>query len=330
MFGTHKPDNKFICGVYYAVAVLAVSCPCALGIAIPLASLSGISKASRNGIIINHASAYEKINKIDVVAFDKTGTLTNGKFELSEVIGNKKYLDIIYQMELHSIHPIAKSFVTYYEKQHKHTKHTRIVVTEKPGIGLKAKINNSNYEIISYKHYSQKYQKLAINNNIKQYLNKYQKSINQDLLSLSLLIKDNKVETLLVFKDDIKEHVIETINILKQRNIEVLMITGDNEKTAKNLANKLDIKYHANTLPSDKLNIIKQLQAQNKKVCYVGDGINDIEALKQSDLSISISKDNAVINDLVDISILNNDLLSILKAMHLTKMIKKIIILNLF
>ncbi len=330
LFGNHRPDNNYIAAIYFAVAVLAVSCPCALGIAIPFASLCGISKASRNGIVINHASAYENVNKIDLIAFDKTGTLTKGKFEVTNIIGKKKNVELIYHMETKSIHPLAKSYVDWYISKHKNAKNKEIIVKEISGIGLSYKSKQDNYMIVSYKYIQDNIKKLSLNDEIKKYLIKFQNSKENHLTTLTFLIKNNTVETLIVFKDSVNENTAETINVLKSRGIEVYMITGDNEKTASKLAKQLGIKYFANVLPNEKANIVKQFQLDGKNVCYVGDGINDLEVLKQANLSMAINKDNAIVNNIADISILNKDIMSVIKSIFITKLIRKVIFLNLF
>lgn len=331
LFGSERPSNNFVAAIYYSVGVLAVSCPCALGVAVPFASLSGVSKASRNGIIINHASAYEKTNIIDTVCFDKTGTLTKGKFDVHKVVGNKKYLEIIYDMESKSIHPLAKSYVDWYLNKHRNAKHKDVTVKELSGIGLSYQYDAKNlYQLVSYKYLKDNQKKYQFNDQVKKYFAAYEQAKTSTLISVSFLIKNKVVETAIEFKDSINENTIETIKVLKARKIDIYMITGDNYKAASNLANKLGIKFYANVLPHEKAELVKELQAQGKNVCYVGDGINDLEVLKQADLSIAINKDNAIVNNVADISILNKDIMSVIKAIFITKLIRKVIFLNLF
>ncbi len=331
LFGNERPSNNYVAAIYYAVAVLAVSCPCALGVAIPFASLSGISKASKNGIIINHASAYEKVNKIDLIAFDKTGTLTKGKFEVKSIIGNTKYAELIYHMESKSIHPLAKSYTDWYISKHKNIKNRDIKVSELSGVGLLYKENNkTTYKLVSYKFIKDNITKLKLNKDVEKYVNRFETSQENYLTSLAFLIKNDVVESVIVFKDCINENTLETINVLKSRGIDIYMITGDNEKSAKKLATQLGIKYYANVLPNQKAEIVKQFQSEGHCVCYVGDGINDLEVLKQANLSMAINKDNAIVNNVADISILNKDIMSVIKTIFITKLIRRVIFLNLF
>lgn len=328
--GGSRSENKFISAAYYAVAVLAVSCPCALGIAVPLASLSGVSKASKNGIIINHASSYENAHKIDLIAFDKTGTLTKGKFEVVKFIGNKNNLSIIYAMESKSIHPLANSFVNFCNNKHSiKVKSKNLNVKENPGIGLSCNYQQSHYQIVSLPYILENKMKLHFNKIVEKEFNKIENSSSKDLISLAFFIKNNSVENLIVFEDSLNENTIETIKVLKMRNKEIYMITGDNEKTARILAKRLGIKFFANVLPHQKAEIVKQFQEQNKKVCYVGDGINDLEVLKQADLSIAINKENAVANSISDISIINTNIMNVIKSIFITNLIRKMIIMNL-
>lgn len=317
--------------VFYAVSVLSIACPCALGLAAPLATLVGASKAAKNGIIINHAETYEKIKKVDVVVFDKTGTLTEGKFTVSQLIGNTDNLALIYQLEMKSMHPLAMAFVDYCQK-HQLVDATHLNdqnIQEIAGVGLKQEVDNNLYEVTSL-HYiqNQGYQMTA---EITNFLNQITQNPNHEAMqSLICFSKNQVVENIILLEDKISDNAYDVIRILHEMNIDTVIISGDNENAVKFVADKLGIKqYYANTKPEEKADIIAKIQENKKFVAYVGDGINDLVALKQADLSIAINKDNSIANAVSDVLILNHDILSILKTIMITKVTRKMIIFNL-
>lgn len=322
--------DKYSLAIFYSVGTLAIACPCALGIAAPAATLVGTAKAAKNGIIINTAETYEKIKKIDVIAFDKTGTLTEGKLIVKEFLGNEKNLKFIYQMEKHSIHPLATSFVTYIESQKiKIEKNDNIKdIKEIAGYGIVAKINNKKCELISIDNaFKNKYE---FHKQLNDFTNKYKEHKINIMQTYVCYVIDKKVQNIIVFEDKLSDNAFDTIQILKKLNIKTCIISGDNLKSVEFAAKKLGIdKFYASVKPSEKSEIIKQLQQEYGIVSYVGDGINDLEALKQSNLSIAINKENSVAQAVSDILILNHDLMSILKAIEITKITRKMIIFNL-
>ena len=332
-FGDHGASHldRWSRAAFYAVGTLSIACPCALGLAAPLATLVGASKAAKNGIIINTAEAYEKIKKVDAVAFDKTGTLTEGVFTVSKIIGDQKNLEIINQLEKKSIHPLALSFVKYIEKNYPElNKFNDLVdIQEVAGVGMKVVHNDNIYEVTSYNFVKQN--DYNLNSNVKEYLSEYEQTKTMDIMQSIVCFSINKeVVNVIVFEDKIAENAYDVVNLLHSMNIDVYMISGDNEVAVKFVADKLGIKhYYSNVKPSEKSAIIKQIQDQNKVVAYVGDGINDLEALKQSDLSIAINKENSIANAISDILILNHDILSVVKAITITKVTRRMIIFNL-
>ena len=324
--------DKWTRAVYYAVSTLSIACPCALGLAVPLSTLVGASKAAKNGIIINTAEAYEKIKKIDAIAFDKTGTLTEGKFVVTNVLGDLDNLVYINQLEKKSIHPLATSFNEFIINKYPELAEKSLLdidkIQEVPGIGMKCE-DAKLYEVTSFSYV--KKQGYEVAKELQSFVENYEKQENVDVMqSLVCLSIDKKVVNIVVFEDKIKDNAYDVINILKSKGIDVYMISGDNEIAVKFVANKLGIKnYYFNVKPDEKSSIIKQIQDQNKVVAYVGDGINDLEALKQSDLSIAVNKENSIANAISDVLILNNDILSILKTIVITQVTRKMIIFNL-
>ncbi|GAA5414922.1 heavy metal translocating P-type ATPase [Ureaplasma ceti] len=320
--------------VFYGVSVLCVACPCALGLAVPLATLVGASKAARNGIIINRAEAYEKVKKIDAIAFDKTGTLTEGKFTVSNILGDLENLSMMQSLEKLSIHPLAKAFNDHIDEKYPDMLLPELTnVTEIPGVGLEVKTEESGTETL-YQMTSLKFvlsEGYEMEPEIQEYIDNFnkQKEINV-MQSITCFSINKKVVNLIVFEDQIRPEAFDVIKILKHRNIDVYMISGDNEIAVKYVADQLGIEhYYYDVKPSEKQGIIESIQQKGKSVAYVGDGINDLEALKQSDLSIAINKENSIANAVSDVLILNKEVMSILKTVTLTKITRKMILFNL-
>lgn len=323
--------DKVYLAFFYAIGTLAIACPCALGIAAPVASLVGASKAAKNGIVINTSETYEKIKKIDVVVFDKTGTLTNGKMDVVKIVGNQKNLPIIYEMEKLSIHPIGLSLINYFEKNDfKFNNITSILnAKEIAGVGISCEVKKDKYLVSSLKY--------TIDNNfsfakdVKEELASMdQKNKVSNLTTIVCLSKNNNVENIIVLSDSISDNAHDAITLFKSLKIETCITSGDNENAVAEIAKDLNInEFYANIKPHEKAEIIKKIQNRNKIVAYVGDGINDLEALKQADLSIAISKDNKIAQSVSDITILNHDIINIIKAIEITKQTRRMIIFNL-
>ena len=328
----HATYTKVYLAFFYAVGTLAIACPCALGIAVPVASLVGASKAAKNGIIINTGETYEKIKKIDAIAFDKTGTLTSGKFIVENIYGNKSNIDMIYYMEKTSIHPLAISFVEYVKNNNIAIKENNVKlnnITEIAGVGIKAESQDKTYLLSSYDYAIKNGFKLS--NELSSFNENELNNINDNVLKTIVCLSiDQKIVNIIIFSDQISDNAYDAINLLHSKGIETYIISGDNYKAVETVSKELNIKnFYANSKPSDKASIIKEIQSKNKIVAYIGDGINDLEALKQSDLSIAISKENKIAQSISDITIINHDILNIIKAIEITKETRRMIIFNL-
>ena len=282
--------------IKHAISVLMVSCPCSLGLATPLSILVGSSRAIKLGIIYNNTEIFEKASKLNAICFDKTGTITTGEFEVINYESNdNNALNIIYTMESNSTHPIAKSLVKYC-KEHNAKFIEDLKVEEIVGKGIKA----NDYFI--YKE----------NRNI-------------------YLTKNNVVTATLIVKDKIKTKTKELIEHLNKNKIETYILTGDNKEVAINTANELNIKIENvfyEIKPEDKLTLIESLQKANKKVGFVGDGINDSLALNKADLSISMGSGSDVAKSSSDITLVNNDISILSKSILLSKKVYYNIIEN--
>ncbi len=304
------------------VTVLVVSCPCALGLATPLAMVVSIGNASNKGIVIKSSEIIEQLNKIDTVVFDKTGTLTKGNleivdFKIRDNYNKKEIFKILQSIESKSNHPIAKSICKNSNKIYNIKKFREII-----GKGITAKIDN-----ISYYAGNRKYlEELNINNIFLKEEDIYSKKGE----SIIYLWNDKEVIAIFGLRDEIKETVKQTIINLKKMNKKIIMLSGDNENTANIIADELSIgEVYSNTTPQEKTNIIKNLNV-DKNVLMVGDGINDSPALKTAAIGISVSNGTDISNDASDVIMLSDDMNKIVYLFNLGKKTIRIIKQNLF
>ncbi|MCV3728448.1 cation-translocating P-type ATPase [Ureaplasma miroungigenitalium] len=310
--------------VHVAISVLVVSCPCAFGIAIPLAVLIGSAKAARNGIVFNDVQIFEKIKKVTAVAFDKTGTLTTGVLKVQKIYGDKQYLPLIYQLENVSLHPLAKSFIAYCLQNNIIIADQSVEIQERAGVGIIANNGQDQYILTNKKYlldHGYDFNELEIS------------KINEpedELVSAVYLAVNNVVKTMITFSDEIRQDAYEAIQILKTYKIKTYVISGDNKKTVQRLAKELQIdEYYAEVKPEEKAAIIEKIQKQKEIVMFVGDGINDLLALKQADLAIATGSENQAANAVSDVNLINQDIINIAKLIKITKQTRLFILLNL-
>lgn len=309
------------------VSVLVIACPCALGLATPIAIMVSTGKGASLGILFKDAESLETLSKINTIVFDKTGTLTKGKPYLTDImaidISNDKLLSYIFSVEEKSEHPISKAMVNYALENNA----SKIEVDEfktLTGRGVYAKINNDEIYIGNLR--------LAKENNIdtKKYETKVTKFEN-DGKTVMLVILNNEIIGIIAIADVVKEDSKELIEKLNNMGITTYMITGDNENTAKNIANQIGIKnVIANTLPEDKANKVKELMKDNIKIAMVGDGINDSPALMSSDVGIAIGNGTDVAIESAGVILVKNNMLDIYNAIRLSKKTMRVIKQNLF
>ena len=276
--------------IFASVVVLAIACPCALGIATPLVYTVSSLLANKLGAIISKPEALEMFSKIDVFAFDKTGTITSDDLEIVSIDGDKNFICIAKGLEAGIKHPIANEIRKI--KGHKEVNINGKMLADNKGVSGRYK--NKNYEIRSI-------------------------DIKDTVTTNVALYENNKPVLTLSFSNKIKDGVKEVIDSLKAKNIKTIMITGDNEKAANYVAQQVGIdKVYANVSPSEKAKIIKEEQ-KNCKVAFVGDGFNDSISMKQADISIAFSSGSDITNSLADISI-TNDFKTITNIIKLSKM----------
>ena len=302
--------------IVYFVTVLVCACPCALGLATPLAIVVSEGLCAKNGILVKKSEILENVNKIDVIVFDKTGTLTYGNLRISKIINKSNYSDndlieIVSSLENKTAHPIASSF-----KEYSKTNNLKSLDVDDfkniAGIGLSGTINDKSYLVGNNKLFD----KYKINNNML----REEKKLSLDGNSIVYVIEDKKVIGLIGIKDIIRDNAKDVINKLKNIGKRIIMLTGDNEITADIIAKSIGIKeVIANVSPKDKSNKIKELKNKGFKVMMVGDGINDAPSLSLADIGVSLNSAIDIAVDSADVILMRNDLNSIYNLFDIGK-----------
>lgn len=312
-----------------AVAVLIVACPCALGLATPMSLMVGIGKGAKNGILIKNAEALEQMNKVNVLITDKTGTLTEGKpsvehIETLNTENREKVLKLAYSLNQNSEHPLSNAVIK--KAKDENISPQKVENFENiSGKGVKGIINGKtvllgNENLLTLNH-------ISIPENMKQKAIEVQSKAH----TISYVAEENEVLGFVSFTDKIKETSKNAIQQLIKEGVDVIMITGDNENTAKAVADEIGIKHFiAGALPEDKLNEVKRLQKEGEIVAMTGDGINDSPALAQSDVGIAMGTGTDVAIESAEITLLKGDILGVAKAKLLSEKLLKNIKENLF
>ncbi len=323
-------DNGFTHGLLAMISVLVIACPCSLGLATPTALMVGIGRGAGMGILIRDAVALENAKAIGTIVLDKTGTITEGKPTVNELIyigeANKKneLLQILYGIEQLSEHPLAEATCAYLQMQS--------VVPVKPskfesitGKGIVAEFNGNTYRAGNLKLMIEA--GVEIGKEIEIKMNQLSEAAN----SIIVFSKNKSVVAIIGVSDKIKITSSEAISLLKKKGILVYMLTGDNEKSAKAVADKVGIEnVVANTLPAAKSDFVKSLQNKGKKVAMIGDGINDSEALAVADVSFAMGKGSDIAMDVAKVTIMSSDLMMVPKAIELSRQTVSKIKQNLF
>jgi P-type Cu+ transporter len=309
------------------IAVLVISCPCAMGLATPTALIVGIGRATKFGIILKGGEALEKTYKVNAIAFDKTGTLTIGKPSVTEFItpskeyDEKKALAIVGALEINSEHPLARAIVEKTKKEIGDKNLPAITDFEAvAGLGAKGKVNGKGMAYVGNQAFIEK---LGIS------LAEYETEIGKlqsEAKTVVFAAFEKELIAIIAMADTLKPHAAEAIAALKKMGKEIVMITGDNPKTAEAIAKQVGIdRFLAEVLPGDKANVIKKLQAEGKKVAMVGDGINDSPALAQAEVGIAIGSGTDVAIATGEIILVKDDLRDVVTAIQLSgKTIRKV------
>ena len=306
-----------------SIAVLVIACPCALGLATPTSIMVGTGRAAESGILFKGGEHLERTHKLDTIIFDKTGTITKGKPEVTDFIGEEETLQLLASAEKGSEHPLADSIVAYAEE-----KGVSFIEAEAfeaiPGHGIEA--------TIAGKH-------VLVGN--RKLMNDHQVDVAKQEAALSELEEDGKTAMLIAIDgkyagivavaDTMKESAPEAVKQLKDLGMELIMLTGDNERTAKAIAKQAGIDHViAQVLPEEKADKVKEIQLQGKKVAMVGDGVNDAPALVTADIGIAIGTGTEVAMEAADVTILGGELLLIPKAIKVSHATIRNIRQNLF
>lgn len=305
------------------VTVLVVACPCSLGLATPLAVIVSEGVSAKEGILVKSSETLELVPKINTIVFDKTGTLTNGNLTISKFynysnLEDNEILRILGSIEKSSTHPIAKGIINYISD--KKISLNDFKIKDIPGLGIKATFDKKIYYAGNHKLLDE----LKLKNNYKE----VEEQLSKEGNSIVYIVEDNKILGLVGVKDTIRKEANKMVNRLKKLNFDVIMLTGDNEKTAKCIAKELGIdNVIADVLPTDKASVIKNI---NGKVIMVGDGINDALSLTVADIGISLSSSTDIARDAADVILTNNNLMKILRLFEISKKTLRIIKQNLF
>ena len=316
------PQPAQVYALVNAIAVLIIACPCALGLATPMSVMVGVGKGAQNGILIKNAEALEGFNRIDTLIVDKTGTITEGKPSVEEVVSvNNEYnsnyiLQLAASLNNESEHPLAKSITGYAKEREVQTK--KVTNFESiTGKGIQGTIDGKTIKLGNQKMVAK------TDNAAEKYLEQGK--------TVSWLTVDDTLACFVVISDYIKESSMKAIQELQKKGIEVIMLTGDNPQTAKAVAEEVGLdSFKAECMPEDKINEVKRLQEEGKKVAMAGDGTNDAPALAQADIGIAMGTGTDVAIESASITLVKGDLNGIVKAFHLSEEVLKNIKQNLF
>ncbi len=311
-----------------AIAVLVISCPCALGLATPVAIMVGTGKGAENGILIKSGEALETAHKLKTVVFDKTGTITEGKPKITDTIpcgiDEKELLSISCSLEVKSEHPLAEAIIQYAKQigvEYKTVENFRTVV----GKGLLGEIDGVKYMAGN--------RRLMQDNGVEidEYCSKEISRLNAEGKTVLIFARKSQIIGVIAVADVIKNTSKQAIELLKKMNIETIMLTGDNQIAAQGIAKQLKIdKVIAEVLPTDKERVISSIMNDGKTTAMVGDGINDSPALVKADVGIAIGDGTDIAIESADIVLIKNDLLGVPSAIKLSKAVIKNIKQNLF
>ncbi len=323
------PSPAFSFAIINAVAVLIIACPCAIGLATPMSIMVGVGRGAGAGILIKNAASLELMEKINVLVVDKTGTLTEGKPKFTSIIANNNYnqnqlLQLVASLEKGSEHPLANAII-----EGAKSKNLPLLAIENfqsiTGKGVTAMVNGQQIALGN--------DKLLAELNIEEdtSLANQADNLRESGQTVMLIAVDSKLAGIIAVADPIKSTTKQALHNLRQNNIHIVMLTGDNEKTAKAVASQLEIdEIEAGVLPNRKSEVIKKLQEQGFKVAMAGDGINDAPALAQANIGIAMGGGTDIAINSADITLLKGDLTGIVGVRKLSQATMKNIRQNLF
>ena len=324
------PDPKYVYALVNAIAVLIIACPCALGLATPMSVMVGVGKGAKNGVLIKNARALEQMNEIDTLIIDKTGTITEGKPSVEKVVSvsseysENEILRLIASVNAQSEHPLATATIKHAEKE-KVEYGEASDFNSVTGKGVVAKFENKQLALGNEKLMQ------AENVEISKDIHTKVSAEQEEGKTVSYISVNGKIAGYVTISDKIKETSREALTELQNEGINVIMLTGDNEKTAAAVAKQLDLAdFKAGMVPQNKMEEVKRLQAEGRKVAMAGDGINDAPALAQADIGIAMGTGTDVAIESAEITLVKGDLKGVLKAIRLSEKVMKNIKENLF
>ncbi|OAO18822.1 heavy metal translocating P-type ATPase [Staphylococcus epidermidis] len=307
-----------------AISVLVIACPCALGLATPTSIMVGTGRAAENGILFKGGQFVERAHYVDTIVLDKTGTITNGQPVVTDYVGDNDTLQLLASAENASEHPLADAIVTYAKDKGLNLLDNDTFKSV-PGHGIKAMIHQQQI-LVGNRKLMNDYN-ISISNKLNDQLNHYE-HLGQTAMMIAV---DNQINGIIAVADTVKNDAKQAIKELRNMNIDVVMLTGDNNRTAQTIAKQVGIEHViAEVLPEEKAHQISLLQDKGKQVAMVGDGINDAPALVKADIGMAIGTGAEVAIEAADITILGGDLLLVPKAIKASKATIKNIRQNLF
>lgn len=316
---TFGPQPQLVYALVTSVTVLIIACPCALGLATPMSLMVGIGKGAENGILIRSGEALQTARAIQIVVLDKTGTITKGKPELTDIVisdqpiaKDDELLKLAASVEKVSEHPLAQAIVDGAQARKLEMMEVKDFEAI-PGHGVSAKVADKHILIGNLKLMNR--ENIALGS-----LEEKSKSLADDGKTPMFIALDGKAAGIIAVADTVKEDSAEAIAAMQKIGIEVVMITGDNRRTAEAIARKVGItRVLAEVLPEDKAQNIQQLQAEGKKVAMVGDGINDAPALAQADVGLAIGTGTDVAIEASDITLIKGSLKGVVTAIEVSR-----------
>jgi Cu+-exporting ATPase len=320
--------NTLLFSLTRLISVLVIACPCALGLATPTAVTVGIGRGAELGVLIKNGEALEISEKLTTIIFDKTGTLTKGKPEVTDIYGigidEKELITYAASIEKNSQHPLAEAIVSKaIEQKSEFIKSENFDTIE--GKGVQAKVNARDIVIGNKIFLEEKGITFTKETEDKIF------QLEDEGKSVVFIVIDKKMAGIIAIADTIKETTIDAINELKKLKLNVVMITGDNKRTAHAIAKQVGIEnILAEVLPQDKANQVKKLQESGKIVAFVGDGINDAPALAKADVGIAIGSGTDVAIESGEIVLIKNDIMDVVVAIQLARKLMQRIKQNLF
>lgn len=323
------PPPALIYALINAIAVLIIACPCALGLATPMSIMVGVGKGARSGILIKNAEAIEKAEKITHVLTDKTGTLTEGKPGVTTVvpaegIEEKEILSVAGSLEQSSEHPLARAVLDYAKEKKVYLKNVSNFDSV-TGKGVKGVLENKEVYLGKQKFIAERV------DDIPQVLQEKAASMQEKAQTVVWVARDKKVLGILAISDPVKKTTLQAIKELHDLGLKVVMLTGDNKKTAQAIARELNIDdVRAELEPRDKQEIVKEFIRKGARVMMAGDGINDAPALAQAQVGVAMGTGTDVAIESAGITLVKGDLNGIVKALKLSRAVMSNIRQNLF